>query len=61
MIVEGTIPMNPAETTAVDTLNSQYNVSSITRRDPQDTGPLIVETGAGDYEVEEDGTVNPIG
>jgi hypothetical protein len=55
MIEEGTLPMNAAETQALANLNG---VVSTTRRDPGETGPLVVHLDDGSEKiVAEDGTV----
>ena len=58
MIHEGSIPMNAAEEATVATLNGVF---SITRRDPDNLGPLHVEGTDGVFEVLTDGSVSKIG
>jgi hypothetical protein len=58
VIVEGRIPMNDAEEAAVNTI---LYISGITRRDPGDTGPIIVETLKDEvFQVDSDGTITDV-
>ena len=57
MMREGRIPINDAEHAAVDKLigeNPDANVS-LTRRDPGESGPLVVHVDDDSYEVADDG------
>lgn len=57
MLREGRIPLTAAEHDAVDALigkNSGETVS-LTRRDPGETGPLLVHVGDCIYQVDENG------
>lgn len=49
--------MNPEETAAVGKLQSENPDAtiSLTRRDPGETGPLLVHVDDDSYEVDEDG------
>ena len=50
--------MNDAEEAAVNTI---LYISGITRRDPGDTGPIIVETLKDEvFQVDSDGTITDV-
>ncbi len=53
------IPMTEAENAAVDALIEKHGdeLQGFTRRDPGDTGPLLVHAGEDTYEIAEDGEV----
>lgn len=57
MLQEGRIPLTPAEHDAVDTLVAKNPgvAVSLTRRDPGESGPLLVHVGAATYLVDEHG------
>ncbi len=57
MIEEGRIQMNQAEVKAVDKLAGEHpgQSLSLTRRDPNETGPLLVHQGDTTYEIADDG------
>lgn len=57
MLVPGRIPMNDAENAAVEKLQSEHpdEPVSLTRRDPGESGPLLVHVGAMMWEVADDG------
>lgn len=56
MIREGRIPLNDKEHEAIDKLLENHaGNASLTRRDPGDTGPVIVEIGDESWEVKETG------
>ncbi len=48
MLEEGTIPLNDQEQAALDKLEGpDAEVVSLTRRDPDETGPVLVTTAEG--------------
>lgn len=51
------IPLNEAEVAAVDKLAAGHDQAavSLTRRDPGETGPLLVHIEADTWEIGEDG------
>lgn len=57
MLRPGRIPLTPAEHDAVDDLIGKHPEEpvSLTRRDPGNTGPLLVHVGVMTYEVDEQG------
>jgi len=57
MLHEGRLPLTPAEHDAVDTLISKNPGQdvSVTRRDPGETGPLLVHVDETTYVVDEHG------
>lgn len=57
MLHEGRLPVNPAEHDAVETLLAKNPGESVslTRRDPDETGPLLAHVGAEIYLVDENG------
>ncbi len=57
MLREGRLPLNDAEHAAVDKLAGENEGASIslTRRDPGETGPLLVHVDDVAYEVSDDG------
>lgn len=55
MLREGRIPLNEHEGAAIDKLVEQHGDLSFTRRDPGETGPLLVHIGDDIYEVDENG------
>lgn len=57
MLIPGRIPLNAAEHDAVETLIAKNpdKPLSITRRDPGETGPLLVHVGDDTYTVNEQG------
>ena len=59
MLNPGRIPMSEAEHAAVDALiEANPDVSiGLTRRDPEETGPLLATIGDTTHEIAEDGTV----
>ncbi len=54
MVQEGRMPLNDAESAAIDALGA--DVVGFTRTEPGETGPLHVTVGDDVYEVAEDGT-----
>ena len=57
MLIPGRLPLSPAEHDAVNTLASKHPDAalSLTRRDPGETGPLLVHVDDATYEVDESG------
>lgn len=57
MLGEGCIPLSPAEHEAVDKLATEHpgESLSLTRRDPGESGPLLVHVGADTFMVGDDG------
>ncbi len=57
MLQEGTMPLNEAETAAIEALKEANpgEMRSFTRTEPGETGPLHVTVGDDVYEVAEDG------
>ena len=57
MLREGRLPLLAAEHAAVDALIAKYpdEAVSLTRRDPGETGPLLVHVGGDTYEIDETG------
>ena len=57
MINEGRIPHNEAEAAAVVKLEGEHPGESmgLTRRDPGETGPLLVTIGVNTWEIAEEG------
>ncbi len=66
MLREGPMPLNDAETAAIEALKEKYpgEMRSFTRTEPGEQGPLHVTIGGGEaetiYEVAEDGTVTKL-
>lgn len=66
MLQEGRMPLNEAETAAIDKLKEKYpgEMRSFTRTEPGETGPLHVTIGDGDnetiYEVKDDGKTRKV-
>lgn len=60
MLREGRLPLLAAEHDAVDTLIAKNPGASVslTRRDPGETGPLLVHVGDIEYQVDEHGQVS---
>jgi hypothetical protein len=55
---EGRIPLSDAETEAVDALLTRHSgAASLTRRDPGETGPVLVHIGETSWQVDEEGRV----
>lgn len=59
MLREGRLPLLAAEHAAVDKLVAKHSHEpvSMTRRDPGETGPLLVHAGDATYLVDENGHV----
>lgn len=58
MLFPGRIPLNAAETAALDELLAQSSGSvTITRRDPNDSGPVLVQLEDATWLINEDGSV----
>jgi len=57
LLKAGRIPLHPAEHEAVEKLIAKNpdEAVSVTRRDPGNTGPLLVHVGESTYLVGEDG------
>lgn len=57
MLSEGRLPLSEAEHAAVDKLAAEHpdDVVSLTRRDPGESGPLLVQAGAKTWEIASDG------
>jgi hypothetical protein len=57
MLVPGRTPMTEQEEAAVDKLMAEQEGEpiSLTRRDPGETGPLLVHAGDSTWEISEDG------
>ncbi len=57
MIEPGRIAMNEAESAAVEKLADEHDGESLTltRRDPDETGPLLVHIGEESWELADDG------
>ena len=57
MLTEGRLPLNEAEHKAVDKLIAEHDgaSASLTRRDPGETGPLLVHVGEKTWEIDETG------
>jgi hypothetical protein len=53
MLFEGMIPMEPGEAAAVQQIADQHPGESltVTRRDPGETGPLLVHVGDRTFEI----------
>lgn len=61
MLQMGRIPLTEAEEKAVQVLIENHQVESFTRRNPENSGPLIVSvTGGASYEVDETGSVSEV-
>ncbi len=59
MLQEGRMPLNEAESAAIDALIEEHGgeaMRSFTRTEPGETGALHVTVGSDVYEVAEDGT-----
>ena len=58
MLQGGRIPLSETEHAAVDKLAAENSGVSLglTRRDPGETGPLIVTADGVEYQINEDGT-----
>lgn len=57
MLNSSRLPLNEAETNAVEKLtgeNPDANLS-LTRRDPGETGPLLVHVGESTYQIDDAG------
>jgi len=58
LISEGCIPLTEAESEAIDKLLDLHIVAAtLTRRDPGESGPVLVHLGDATFVVDEDGTV----
>jgi hypothetical protein len=58
MLTEGRIPHTSAEGEAIDTLLARHKGNAtLTRRDPGETGPMIVHIGDNTWEVTAEGKV----
>lgn len=58
MLIPGRLPLNEAESAAVDKLFAEQPADqshTLTRRDPGETGPLLVHIGDSTWEIDEDG------
>ena len=57
MLQPGRLPLNAAEHAAVDSLLEQHpgQPISLTRRDPGETGPLLVHVGDDTYQLDKRG------
>lgn len=51
----GRLPMTAAEHRAVDRLIARYGHGTLTRRDPGESGPLLMLIGDGVWQVGRDG------
>lgn len=51
-ITHGSIPMSAEEAAAIDEIASHHQVIGVTRRDPGETGPLLVDTDDGTFTVD---------
>lgn len=60
MLEGARIPLTAEEQDAVQTLLDEHGGGSLTRRDPGETGPVVVHVGDRIWEVEEDGTVSEV-
>ncbi len=56
MLSAGRIPLTAAEHAAIDKLLAKHGDGSLTRRDPGETGPVLVHIGDDTWKVDEDGT-----
>lgn len=62
MLTEGRIPLNTAEETALDGLVETHgNPVGFTRRDPGETGPVILTFPGRVFEIGENGEVKQLG
>lgn len=58
MLYPGRIPLNAAENAAVNELLAEHDGNAgLTRRDPNDTRPVLVHIGDQVFEVDGDGNV----
>jgi hypothetical protein len=57
LLKEGRIPLTAAEHDAVEALIAKHpdEAVSITRRDPGETGPVLVHVGDATYEISQTG------
>lgn len=57
MIENRRIPLNPAENEAVDKLLAEHpgKTAAFTRRDPGNTGPVLIVVGGGSWLIDEEG------
>lgn len=57
MLGAGRIPLTPAEHKAADKLIADHPDASVslTRRDPDETGPLLAHVGEKTWEISQDG------
>lgn len=60
MLREGTIPITAIENVKLRILRVQENVTSVTRRDPGNTGPLVVEAGKKRFLIHMNGRVQRV-
>jgi len=61
MLEQGRIPLTEAENEAIDKLLDGHDGNaSLTRRDPGETGPVLVHIGDQVFEVDEDGKTTKV-
>ena len=59
MLVPGRLPLNEAEGTAIQKLVAKHDSSAtLTRRDPSESGPVLVHIGDDTWLVSETGKVS---
>lgn len=62
MLYHGRLPLNAAENDAVETLITKHRGEqvSLTRRDPGDTGPLLVHVGHQTWQISANGRARKV-
>ena len=61
MLKEGRIPHNDAEGEAIAKLLAKHgDAATLTRRDPGETGPLLVHIGHDSWQIDQDGNATKL-
>lgn len=60
MIEEGRIEMTAEALAAVNELLAEVGRGSLSRRDPGETGPLVLKAGGRRFEINDDGTTREV-
>lgn len=62
MLSAGRLPLTEAESDAVDVLRAQNPEAAVsfTRRNPDETGPLLVHVGDDTYEIDGNGKAEKV-
>jgi hypothetical protein len=61
MLTSGTrIPLTPQEDAAIDELLAEHGDGSFSRRDPGETGPVLLRIGKRTWEIADDGKAREV-